>query len=65
MCMSSSPNIPAPPPPPQEVKQPSQQALTESARKNRNPGAMSGGSLLTGPSGVANAATAKTTLLGQ
>lgn len=64
MCMSS-PNIPAPPPPPQAVKQPGQAAMTESARRNRNPGAMSGGSLLTGPMGVASAPTGRTTLLGQ
>jgi hypothetical protein len=33
-------------------------------KKNRNSAAMGGGSLLTGPSGIANVATAKTSLLG-
>lgn len=65
MCMSS-PDIPPPPPPPQEVKQPETQALKDSARRNRS-GAMTGGSLLTGPSGIAAGAmtTGKTSLLGQ
>ena len=65
MCMSS-PNIPPPPPPPQEVKQPDQATLSANARRNRV-GGMMGGSLLTGPSGVASSAltTGKTTLLGQ
>lgn len=65
MCMSS-PNIPPPPPPPQEVKQPDSANLRDSARRNRA-GAMAGGSLLTGPSGVAQGAltTGKTSLLGQ
>jgi hypothetical protein len=64
MCMSS-PNIPAPPPPPQEVKQPDSAALTDKARRNR--AGMAGGSLLTGPSGIASGAltTGKTSLLGQ
>jgi len=70
MCLSK-PSMPAPvappppPPPPQAVKQPSQEAMTETAQRNRNPSAMSGGSLLTGPSGVSMAATGKSTLLGQ
>lgn len=65
MCMSS-PNIPPPPPPPQEIKQPETQALKDSARRNRTSGAMGGGSLLTGPSGIASGAltTGKSTLLG-
>jgi hypothetical protein len=65
MCMSS-PNIPPPPPPPQEVKQPDSANLNASARRNRA-GGMMGGSLLTGPSGVAmgSAPTGRTTLLGQ
>ena len=63
--MCSAPKIPPPPPPPEPAKQPNQAALGESARKNRNPGAMAGGSLLTGPSGVASAATGRATLLGQ
>lgn len=62
MCMSS-PDIPPPPPPPQEVKQPDSAALADKARRNRNVG-MAGGSLLTGPSGIAAPATAKTSLLG-
>lgn len=62
----SSPNIPPPPPPPQEVKQPDSANLRDGARRNRT-GAMMGGSLLTGPSGVAQGAltTGKTSLLGQ
>jgi hypothetical protein len=65
MCMSS-PNIPAPPPPPQEFKKPDSAALTDKAKRNRA-GGMVGGSLLTGPSGVAQGAltTGKTSLLGQ
>jgi hypothetical protein len=39
--------------------------MTEAARRNRNPAAMSGGSLLTGPSGVASVATGRASLLGQ
>lgn len=63
MCLSK-PNIPAPPPPPQEVKQPDAGALRSSAQRNRA-GGMTGGSLLTGPSGVAApAATGKNSLLG-
>lgn len=63
MCMS--PDIPAPPPPPQEIKQPDTANLRDSARRNR--AGMMGGSLLTGPSGVAQGAltTGKTSLLGQ
>lgn len=66
MCMSS-PDIPAPPPPAQEVKQPETQALKDSARRNRATAAMGGGSLLTGPSGIApgGLTTGKTSLLGQ
>lgn len=65
MCMSS-PDIPPPPPPPQEVKQPDSGALRDRARRNRA-GGMTSGSLLTGPSGVAQGAltTGRTTLLGQ
>lgn len=65
MCMSS-PNIPPPPPPPQEVKQPDQATMNTNARRNRA-GSMMGGSLLTGPSGVAQGAltTGSTSLLGQ
>lgn len=64
MCLSK-PNIPPPPPPPQEVKQPDSAALRDSARRNRS--GMAGGSLLTGPSGIAPGAltTGKATLLGQ
>lgn len=63
MCLST-PKIPEPQQP-QAVKQPESTALVQSARKNRT-GGMMGGSLLTGPSGVANAAasTGKTSLLG-
>ena len=64
MCMSS-PDIPPPPPPPQEVKQPNSDVLRDRARRNR--AGMAGGSLLTGPSGIAPSAltTGKATLLGQ
>lgn len=63
MCMSS-PSIPAPPPPPQEVKQPDSANLSANARRNRA-GGMTSGSLLTGPSGAGAAPTSRTTLLGQ
>jgi hypothetical protein len=48
------------------MKQPDSANLTTNARRNRA-GGMMGGSLLTGPSGVAQGtmATARTTLLGQ
>lgn len=62
MCMSS-PNIPAPAPPPQDVKQPDSVNLTDKAKRNR--GGMAMPSLLTGPSGAGAAPTARTTLLGQ
>lgn len=63
MCMPT-PKIPTPQAP-QEVKQPDIADLKDSARRNRT-GGMTGGSLLTGPSGVANAAasTGRTSLLG-
>lgn len=66
MCFGGS-DIPPPPPPPQEVKQPETQALRDSSKRNRTAGAMAGGSLLTGPSGIASAAlsTGKSSLLGQ
>ena len=68
MCLAKTPNIPPPPPPPpppQEVKQPNSDVLRDSARRNR--AGFAGGSLLTGPSGVAPGAlpTGKATLLGQ
>ena len=64
--MCRTPDIPPPPPPPQEVKQPDTANLTAGARRNRA-GGMMGGSLLTGPSGLAQGAltTGRTTLLGQ
>lgn len=60
MCMSS-PSMPAPPPPPQDVKQPN----TMTDRRKVKPMA-GGGTLLTGPSGVANTSlnTGGSTLLG-
>jgi hypothetical protein len=60
----SSPDIPPPPPPPQEVKQPDSANVTDKAKRNR--AGIVGGSLLTGPSGVAPGAmtTGKSTLLG-
>lgn len=64
--MCSAPDIPPPPPPPQDVKQPDSVNLMDKAKRNRQ-GGMTGGSLLTGPSGIApgSAPTARTTLLGQ
>ena len=61
MCMSP-PDIPAPPPAPQEIKQPDSSALLDKSKKNR--AGIVGGSLLTGPSGVATASTGRTSLLG-
>lgn len=62
MCMST-PDIPDPPPPTQEVKPPGTDSLQRGKRKNAT---MSGGSLLTGPSGVTSSAlnTGAPTLLG-
>lgn len=64
MCMSSPkiPPPPPPPPPPQDVKAPDTMAAT---RKGKQVG-MGAGTLLTGPSGVANNAltTGGSTLLG-
>lgn len=62
MCMSS-PDIPDAPPPTQPVKQPESVALS---RAKRNSSTMAGGTLLTGPSGIAQAAlnTGAPTLLG-
>lgn len=63
MCLAKTPNIPAPVEP-QAVKQPEVSALANrNSQRNRN--GMAGGSLLTGPSGVAAAPTGKATLLGQ
>lgn len=62
MCLSS-PDIPPPPPAPQDVKQPEAAV----ALKKRKPGAgMAGGTLLTSPSGVTQSAltTGAPTLLG-
>lgn len=61
MCLPR-PSIPTPDPV-QEAKTPDAASLAASAKKNRQ-GGLTGGSLLTGPSGVANAATGKNTLLG-
>lgn len=60
MCMST-PDIPPPPPPPQEAKAPDSMASRRNVRKN-----LPGGTLLTGPSGVASGAlnTGGSTLLG-
>lgn len=62
MCMST-PDIPAPPPPTQDVKQPDSANLRTSAKRNR--GGMAAPSLLTGASGAPAAPTGRTTLLGQ
>lgn len=61
MC-TSTPKIPPPPPPPQAAKQ----ADTNPRRRSRQDGAMTGGTLLTSPSGVASntANLGGTTLLG-
>lgn len=61
MCLSK-PSIPSPPPPPQAAKAPDR----ANPANRRNTDAMGGGTLLTGPSGIANSAlnTGKTTLLG-
>ncbi|GEM_PF-3713785 len=63
MCLPSAPKIDTPPPP-QMAKEPDTAMLKSDARRNRS--AMTGGSLLTSPTGVANAAasTGRTTLLG-
>lgn len=62
--MCRSPSMPAvTPPPPAQPLQPAQKAISSQA--NRSPAAMGGGTLLTGPSGITNAQTARTTLLGQ
>lgn len=60
MCMST-PSMPKPAPPPQEVKQPN----TMADRRKVKPQA-GAGTLLTGPSGVANTSlnTGGSTLLG-
>jgi hypothetical protein len=62
----SSPNIPPPPPPPQASKTPDTANLTAGMRRNRA-GGMMGGSLLTGPMGIAPSAvsTGRASLLGQ
>lgn len=61
MCMSK-PNIPAPPPPPQEVKRPDTMAVRRTTRQ----AGMGAGSVLTSPSGVATSGLnlGGTTLLG-
>lgn len=66
MCLAKTPDIPPPPPPPQETKAPDSSNLRDRARRNRA-GGITGGSLLTGPSGVSQGAltTGRTTLLGQ
>lgn len=64
MCLPSAPSVPAPTPLAQAVKQPDQAVAIDAMKRNRSASAMGGGSLLTGPSGVATAATAKTSLLG-
>lgn len=64
MCLPKTPDIPQQQAP-QEVKPPDTAALSANARRNRA-GSMSGGTLLTGPSGAATGAapTGRTTLLG-
>ena len=62
----SSPKIPETKPV-QEIKQPDVATLTDKAKRSRSSAGITGGSLLTGPSGVASSAmsTGKSTLLGQ
>ena len=62
MCMSS-PNMPAPPPQPQESKQPDSMATR---RKQRQAAGMGGGTMLAGSGGVPAGSlnTGGTTLLG-
>lgn len=60
MCMSDSPAIPAPvapPPPPQEAKTPDRTPEIAEAKRKRSANAnttIEGGTLLTGPTGIAN-----------
>lgn len=63
MCMSKAPT-PKLPDPIQDLKAPDVQALRDARRKRA---VSAGGTILTGPSGVSNAATsaAKPTMLGQ
>lgn len=60
--MCSSPNIPAPPPPPQDAKEP------DAVRKDRvkKPAGMVGGTVLTGAGGIQSSSlnTGGNTLLG-
>lgn len=61
MCMKS-PKMPDPPPPPQPAKAPD---VDMKAMRQRNRNGMTGGSLLTGPSGLTGgASTGRSTLLG-
>lgn len=64
MCFGGSPKVPDAPPPVQEAKQPDTAAYLDKAKKNKDSSVMGGGSLLTGPSGVASVSTGKTSLLG-
>lgn len=59
MC-SSSPKVAPPPPPPQDPKP----ADVAKLAKRKAPGAMTGGTLLTGPAGVTNQLTGGTLLGG-
>lgn len=66
MCFPKTPNIPTPEAP-QAIKQPTEAAtMSDSARRSRNSAMVGGGTLLTGPSGVApsSVSTGRTTLLG-
>lgn len=60
MCFSS-PKVPPPPPPPQEVKAPD---VGQLQRGKKQAAGMAGGTLLTGPSGIASMPTGGNTLLG-
>jgi hypothetical protein len=61
--MCSAPDIPAPPPPPQEQKAPD---TLSTQRTKRKAAGFGGGTMLTGPSGVASGSlnTGGATLLG-
>lgn len=64
MCLSTSTPTISTPAATQDVKQPETTVLADKAKMNRTNGAVGGGTLLTGPSGVASVTTGKTSLLG-
>lgn len=62
MCMSK-PHVPDQPPPPQPAKPPDIEGVKNRYRAQHS-ASLTGGSVLTGPSGLNNVATAKATVLG-